>query len=343
MRGKQSTEVQAETGEAAAATAEPEAPQGCAGTEAAPQHIWASRSSKSIRQEEALQKELARCNALKRRAEGTLSGLTEDKARALRLIKEGESWADAFLSKTLGNIENEQRKLATFEEIAAKAQSNLDNFRAGVAAYAPERARVQNNLATFAACRLEIDYELEKLLRQALRMLQVREETIACMRKEAAAIELESSFEAGVPASLHEALSLEIVCASKAWNAEFCGENENLRPYVVCDENFEPKETLARKALYHFGETIFLLEDEAREFLRDDRSKAGGFEWETLPASLMTPEAFAAARAECKLPGGLLSYFLRQKHDELQQKRREACLLERRGTPVPGIGLHFAG
>jgi len=327
----QSAEVTEGTAEAKGLTVGPEARQ----------RAWAARSRKDIRTEQFLQKELERCNALKRHAEGTLAGLAEGKKRALKLMKDGEGWADALLRDTLGKIENEKLKLEAFKEIAEKAQSNLDGFRAGMAAYAPYRTRTQNGLADLAGARLEVDHELERLLREALVMLQVREQTIACMRREAAAIGLNCSFEAGVPASLHEALSLEIVSASKAWNARFLGEEEHLKPYVVVCNDFEPEETLARKASYSFGETVYLLEEEAAEFLRDDRPQPNGRGWDTLPPDLMTVEAFAAVQGESGRKGPLLKYVLQQKHSELEQKRREAYLLERRGTPVPGV--HIGG
>jgi len=361
MWGKRTTEVTEQTGEAS--TPDLKAPQDCtAGAPAlqnaeateetaetkglavgpeASRRAWATQSRKDIRREQFLQKELERCNALKRRAEDTLAGLGGEKKRALELVKGGDSWADSLLRDTLRKIEDEERKLAAFKEVTEKAQSNLDDFRAWMADYAPERVRIQDNLAALAGARLEVDYELERLLREALEMLQVREETIAFMRRQAAAIDLKCSFEAGVPASLHEALSLEIVSASKAWNARFLGEEGYLKPYVVCDENFEPEETLARKAIYHFGETVYMSEEEAAEFLRDDRPQAGGFGWECLPPTLMTAEAFAAAQAEAGPLGKIMSCVLRQRHDELQQKRREAYLLERRGMPVPGVHLHF--
>ena len=339
---KKSTEVQTDTGEPGALAATPETPEGCAEAAPAPQRAWAPRSRKSIRDEEALQKELDRCNTLKRGAENILALLAEEKTRAVKLLKDGGSgmgWADTFLAATLRKIEDEQRKLAVFTEIAAKAQSNLDSFRAAVVGYAPERVRIQNALADFAACRLEVDCELQKLLRAALAMLVVREQTIEVMERLARDIEMKCSFEAGVPASLHEALSLDIVSASKAWNAEFLGEGENLKAYVVCDENFEPKETLSRKAQCHFGETVLLLEEEAREFLRNDRPAPGGFGWECLPPTLMTAEAFAAVQAESGRSGPLLKYILQQKHSEFEQKRRAGYLEERRGTPVRNAHL----
>ena len=327
----QSAEVSEGTAETKGPTVGPEAPQ----------RAWAARSRKDIRTEQALQKELERCNALKRRAEGTLAGLAEEKKRALKLVKDGEGWADAFLRDALQKIEDEQRKLVAFKEIAEKASSNLEDFRAGMTAYAPYRTRTQNALADLAGARLEVDHELERLLCEALAMLRVREETTACMRRQAAAIGLNCSFEAGVPASLHEALSLEIVSASKTWNARFLGEEEHLKPYVVVCNDFEPEETLARKASYSFGETVYLLEEEAAEFLRDDRPQPNGRGWDTLPPDLMTVEAFAAVQAESGRKGPLLKYVLQQKHSELEQKRREAYLLERRGTPVPGV--HIGG
>jgi len=360
MWGKETAEVTKDTGQepapdlgapqdrtagapslpSAEATQEIAETEGLAVGPEAPRRAWATRSRRDIRTEQALQKELERGNTLKRRAEDTLAALAADKKRALKFVQEGQGWADTFLRDTLGKIETEQLKVKAFEEVVATATSNLDGHRAWMAGYAPERARTQDSLAALAGARLEMDCELEKLLREARAMLQARQQTIDFMRQQAWTIGLECSFEAGVPSSLHQALSLEIVSASKAWNARFVGEEKNLKPYVVCDETFEPEETLARKAIYHFGETVYLLEEEAFEFLRNDRVQAGGFGWECLPPTLMTAEAFAAAQAEAGPAGKLMKYVLQQ-NNELQQKRREAYLLERRGTPDPGAHLHF--
>lgn len=326
----QPSEATKETAETKGVTLEPEVPR----------RAWAPRSRKDIATEQALEKELQRCDALKRRSEDTLARLNEEKAQALRMLKNGEGWADALLRDTLRKIDDEERKLAVFKEAAEKAQSDLDGFRTWLEDSAPQRLQTQDSLAALAGARLEIDHELERLLREALAMLQVRQETIEFMRQQARSIALVCSFEAGVPASLHAALSLEIVSASRAWNARFLGEKENLKPYVVCDKNFEPtEETLARKAIYHFGETVYLLEEEAAELLRNDRPQPNGPDWACLPPTLMTAEAFAAAQAESGRTGPILKYFLQQKHSELEQKRREAYLLERRGTPVPGVHL----
>jgi hypothetical protein len=53
----------------------------------------------------------------------------------------------------------------------------------------------------------------------------------------------------------------------------------------------------------------------------------------------MTAEAFRAAAVEAGTSGPMLRYFLQQKHGELEQKRREAFLLERRGKLTPGQHL----
>jgi hypothetical protein len=343
MGSEQIINAQLEPNEAKGLTAEPEMPGGsdASAPAPAPQRAWSPRSRKSIRDEQALEKEVVRCNALIRRAENALARSREEKTGTLKLMKEGESWADKFLSDVLSKIEDQQRQLASFKEIAAKAESDLERFRVGIAAYAPERARIQDYLAALAGVRLEVDCKLEKLLRQALEVLRMREDIVALMQRQAADIELRCNFEAGIPSSLHEALSLDIVSASKAWNAEFLGDQEHLRAYVVCDDSFEPRETLTRKAVYGFGETVLLSESEASEFLRNDRPKASGLGWESLPPSLMTAEAFAAAQAESGLPSGLMKYVLRQKHSELEQKRREAYLLGHRGSPIEGIHLHY--
>jgi hypothetical protein len=342
MGSEQILDARLEPEGAAARAAEPEVPEDAGAAAPTPQRAWSTRSRKSIFEEQALEKELARCNALKRRAENALAALGVEKARALESVKAGESWADKFLSDTLSKIDDQERQLASFKEITANAESDLEQFRAGIAAYAPDRARIQEGLAALAAARFELDHKLENALRAALELLRTRDDLVALMQQQAAAIELRCSFEAGVPGFLREALSLDVVAHSKAWNAEFLGEQESLRAYVVCDDSFEPRETLARKAVYTFGETVFLLESEASEFLRNDRPKPGGHGWECLPPSLMTAEAFAAAQAGARVPGALFKFVLLQKHSELEQKRREAFLIERRGTPVPGARLHYA-
>jgi hypothetical protein len=302
--------------------------------------VWSARSRKSIQKEQALEKELATRNMLKSHAQNTLAGLAAEKEKFLKLVTNGEVWADAGLSRTLEKIEVETRRLALFTEEAAKAELALSDYRAYLAAFAPQRAQIQDELAQLAAARLEVDRELERLLREALAVLKVREETVGLMRRQAAGIELTGSFEAGVPASLHEALSLGIVSASEAWNAWFLGKEEGLKAYVVSANVFEPKmETLARRAVYQFGETVYLLEEEAAEFLRNDRPKPNGRAWESLPPALMTAEAFAAAQAQSGRTGPMLRYVLQQTHDELEQRRFEAYKLERRGTPVPGAHL----
>jgi len=53
----------------------------------------------------------------------------------------------------------------------------------------------------------------------------------------------------------------------------------------------------------------------------------------------MTVEAFAAVQAESGRKGPLLKYALQQKYSELEQKRRETYLLERRGSLVPNQHL----
>jgi hypothetical protein len=318
---------------------EAEAPHDPIAGAPAPQRTFTARSRKSIQKEQALEKRLAQGNALKRRVEDTLASLAEDKKRFLKLITSGESWADKALSDVLGKVDIEERKLTFLTEEVSKAQTDLDNFRADIDAYAPERARRQGNLAVLAAARLELDHEFQGILRKALAMLEVREQAVKLMRKEAEAIDLSGSFEAGVPPSLHEALTLEIVSASNAWNARMLGQEQNLKPYVVCGDSFEPEETLTRKAIYHFGEVVWLLEEEATEFLRNDRPNPDGREWERLAPSLMTAEMFAAAEAESGRTGPILKYVLQQKHSQVEQKRFEAYKLQRRGTLTPGQHL----
>ena len=117
------------------------------------------------------------------------------------------------------------------------------------------------------------------------------------------------------------------------------GEGEGLKAYVVSGESFEPEETLTRKAIYHFAEVIWLLEEESAEFLRNDRPQPNGRGFETLPPTLMTVEAFEAAAAEAGTSSPMLRYHLQKKHSDLEQKRFEAHKLKMRGSLTPGQHL----
>jgi hypothetical protein len=268
-----------------------------------------------------------------------LESATEEKERMLRLSIGGEAWAGDALAKTLLKMDNARRLVEVYTEEAEKAQANLDGFCASVAAGAAYRAQTQEKLAELAVALVGIAAESQALLDELYKILKLRQELASLMQRLASTIELRCDSEAGIPASFVESLSFDLLSASAAWKAVFLGESEKLTAYVVVDKEFEVAETLAQSGVLSFGETVYLPEEEARELLRNDRPAPGGFGWACLPPTLMTVEAFAAAKAEAGPMGSMMQYFLQQKHGELEQKRREAYLLERRGTPVPGVHL----
>jgi hypothetical protein len=221
-----------------------------------------------------------------------------------------------------------------------KAQKHLDDFRAAKAEAAPERLRIQGNLAEMASALVGIDAENQLLLEKLYKALQARQELTAAMQRQASAIALPYDFEAGIPGSFIQSLSFDMVAASKAWKARFLCECENLTAYIVVAEEFEAPESLGQSAVAFFGQTVFLSEGEAREFLRDDRpvpGVGGAFGWQCLPPTLVTLDAFTAAAAAAKAVGFHVRYYLKGEFEKLEQKRREAFIAERRGTPVPGL------
>lgn len=298
---------------------------------------WPARSRKSIRREEELQKEVARCRALRSRVVNSLAQLDEEKARNLALIKQGESWAESPLSKALQNAENENRKLALFTAELEKAQSSLDKFRAHVEADAPRRARVQGEIADLAGARLELDSLIDEALVKLRELLTQRTSLTDMMRERAQSIELECDLEGGVPPSLYDAAALQIMPASAEWNAIFLGNSEKLKAYVVVIDDFTPGETLARQPIYKFGETVYMSEAEARPLLslvRRDPTEGRG--WGCLPPTLMELEAFEAEKVES---GGFIKYHLRQKHEQRQEARRKAYVAQQNG--VPFVEQHY--
>jgi hypothetical protein len=301
------------------------------------QRAWAPQSRNSLRTERTLLKDLERRKALKRRAEAALERLGEDKQRLLGQLEDGETWTERPLSVLLEHIADEERKLKVFTEESEKAQGALDEFRAALAAHAPERAQIQENIAYIAGELVVIDAENQLLLDKLQKNVKAREDLASLIREEAYSIELKC--QPSFPTSFLEALAFDMASASQAWKGRFLGEAGSLPGYVVIDKEFEAPETLAQSAVCKFGDVVYLPEADALEFLRNDRpvpkTPAGGG-WQSLPPTLATVEAFEAAKAEAKRLGWGVPYYLQRKHEELEQKRREGWLAERRGTLTPG-------
>lgn len=295
---------------------------------------WTPRSRKSIRHEQALQKEVERFSALKHRTERTLAELEEKKKHAMALVHAGEVWADSLLGDTLTQIERENRKLAAFTDEVTKAQSFLNAFRTQMAEFAPERARIQDMLAELAALRLMADYEIAQRVASLKEILDCRKEIVSSMKAKAQYVDLDYNFDAGISASLYDALSLEIVASSEEWNAIFTGDSEKLRPYVVIVDEFQPEETLARKGIYRFGEIVHLSEAEARPLLSLIRpDPADGRGWGCLPPTLMTVEEFEAEKTQAaRMP---IRIHLQKKHEDRERLRFEAYREKFRGSKIP--------
>jgi len=295
---------------------------------------WAERSRSSVEMEARLEKDLQRRQSMRRSAEQTLTMLNEEKQRLLGFNMAGEAWAGDGLTRLITNIGIAETKLSLFKEEEKKSQENLDAFRADVAARAPWRAQMQDNIAELVGALVRMDRENQPLVDQVYKKLKARQEVCALIRSSAAKIELSYDFEAGIPASFIESLHFDMAAASQAWKALFLGESDALKAYVVCDDSLEPQPTLARKAVYSFGETVLLSEDEARELVRDDRPIPGRPRWDCLPPSLMMAEDFAVVRAEYRGPNALMKHYVRQRHAELTEKRRREFVPTFSGTAV---------
>lgn len=95
---------------------------------------------------------------------------------------------------------------------------------------------------------------------------------------------------------LLDSLPDELLSQSERWCGWFLGEQKDASPYVVRVDNLLVAETLFHNGLYHFSDTIFLTEEDARDLLCDDYyAGTPQAPWHCQSPKVMTVEAYEAA------------------------------------------------
>lgn len=305
---------------------------------------WSARSASSIRQEQALQGRTEDYLRLKKKTEENLSDLDAEKGRYSRDVADGRPEAEKRLGETLAKIDDQKRKLAAYTEAATAAKSELEKFRLAVSKAATERRENQNALARLARQRLEIERKLEAGLNGFRQSLQECLELTARMQSLGGNIELDCDWGHSRYGAVLESLPANILPEAERWLAGFFGTRKGMKPYVVIAEELSVAENLAHCGIYHFGETVYLREEQAQEFLREDRwefkKTAFGRERELLPPDIMPAKKFEELKAEAAKEGSDVHALLAERHRE---RVREA-LLPKRGEPLfteshPPMGL----
>ena len=322
-------------------TATPEA--GAAPPSATPNRCT-PRSRASLRREHSLELEVDQRQSTLSAAERRLAKLTADEERYRIQINRGSNYVEDALRETLRKKEDEQRLIAAYKQDVKKAQRALEEFRASVEASAGARLTQQEKFAAVVLQLHEAARELQEKMRHAAALLSRWDELMVQVEKCAEAIELPCRAEATVPASVREALSFPIVEQSQDWCDRILGEGPTLKPFVVvATGGFEPKESLERKPRYFAGETVYLTQGEAAEFLRTDlpnRSAPWRAGWSFLPPTLMTADDFALAKAEAKKQNISALSYLQAKHEKEDELRHQSFLQQHPGHAGRVAGQH---
>jgi hypothetical protein len=294
---------------------------------------------------------------------------TEQSEKVLRIHREKIDRALAEVRRQIADLEEATRKLSSemadspngrTQENLQRGLADIDTKRSLIKIYeqdgadteaqiqklvpSPEQARErlegQRRLERLAGERLEKDLQADRLLEMLSGVLRKRLELGAEMANLAASLDIRLEHDGLDDSRFKELLySLpdEVSGASKRWLASFIlGMPEGAKPYVVCDEYLEVRETLAHHGIYRAGEPIHLTEEQARELLRRDRpDRDTRGDW--LPPSIVTLEEYQAAQAEAKKNGiGVdVALSLVQWRYELEEKKRRADLKNGGQMPVP--------
>jgi hypothetical protein len=298
---------------------------------------YSLRSQRSLLREVELSADLRKCEALIGYTERKIGELEISKARQLKGSLSHDGMDRLVLSRTLEELENENRIVVSYREQRDRIQAEIAKLTPSPA-QAAERAHRQNYLAQLAADRLKKDELVEGALKGLRRLLQERAELTDKMLKAAEAVDFTVDGD-GLDArrfdELLAALPGELALSSEHWLEWFLGKGESLKTYVVRDKSLTVPETLGNPGVVHFGDRIELRQDQARELLREDRPAGDPNQpWRHLPPSIMTVEDYEAMVRAAEKKGFPLQDFRSTEDLERDKKAKERFIEERFGKQL---------
>jgi hypothetical protein len=236
--------------------------------------------------------------------------LTEADAYAARYVKwvirEGQEQLRPQLNDAM-------RDLAIQRELVKACQAQRASLGAEIEKLSPgpeegaTRQHHQEQGRALVNKRLELDRQADGLLKGLREVLAARSQVTQEMAEPIAALDLTISDD-GLDTrrfeKLLDSLPNELLPQSERWHGWFLGEQKDAKAYVVRVEHLLVPESLIDNGLYHFGELIYLSEEQARDLLCDDYY-AGKHEnlWRCQRAKVMTVEAYEAAAKTAREKG----------------------------------------
>jgi len=300
------------------------------------------RSQELMLLEETLRIRLRNAEAAIAKAEQSIPGLEGD---VVRLTKQVMSAGGAAQGKVLDEKNAElvatRGRIVAFRaehaQIQAEIQALIPNEK-----QTQERSARQQEFAELADERLKCDRQIDELIEGLRRLVKERGELSLRLRTSAGSFDLSVNNEAlDIPRleKICEMLPESISKESQRWYENFFGNSKSLRPYVVCAESLILHETFSDPGVYHFGETVRLTDEGAKELLRTDRrDPKSNFPFVCLPPTVMTPEDFQAMVEEgnrISAPSSTMLIIVTQRR---QETARQQWLAETASpsAPIPG-------
>jgi hypothetical protein len=292
---------------------------------------FSARSQRTLREEQKLRAQLARCESEIARHEREIHKLEESKQRQLKASVEG-GYAQ-WLGRTLEELEDRKRQVAAFREQQTLLRSEIARL-APTPASAIERAERQNRLLQLAEERLKKDELADGALRALRHLLEERAQLTAKMLKAAEAADLtigEDRLDSVRCEQLLAYLPEELLPGSERWHAWFIGKQEDAKPYVVVVDELVLPESLAHAGFYHFGDKLELADSEASELLsgicplgkaRHDLS------WSYEPRRIMPLKEFEALVQEASDQGEAVQTLHSRRNKQREAELREQYVME---------------
>jgi hypothetical protein len=306
---------------------------------------WSSRSHNSFSNQQKIEDALAQVAAVILYRTKQIATLTAAKESLLERVHSagpdgGFAYAPKLAERTT-ELTVARELLADHAKERTRLQGEIDAFTPSAEQLA-ERTRRQDHCAELVAKRAAADALIDKAVESLGRMLQGRAEATAEIAECASSIDLaagEDHFDARRADELLAALPTDFGSDSEHWFAWFLGARENVTAYVVADHTLQVAETLAHPGFYHFGETIQLTKEEARELLRENRpAPTHEKHWASPPPSVMTVEAFEALRARAEKAGSTPAAILKLQNVEREEALRKTSFgIARHETPASAV------
>jgi len=266
-----------------------------------------TRSRSSILKENELRKVIKKIDTAQAITERRVREGEERVARLTRtVILEGQEMMRPQLNEAMQDLANQRGLIKSCQTQHALTEAEIQNLTPSPSQCETRQHR-QEQFRELVNKRLAKDRQADQLLKELREVLRERGQLTAEMAEPLAALQLtilDDGLDTRRFEKLLDSLPDELLSQSERWCGWFLGEQKDAKPYVVRVGNLLVGETLSDNGLYHFGDLIYLNEEQARDLLCDDYYAATHeAPWRCQKPRVMTAEAYEAAAKTAREKG----------------------------------------